>query len=294
MTTDTRDSTADERRIPRRIRWLIAAHIAADLMVAAFDDTWPVAHAELSGMFESAQIALLGIWLAMGGGAWQKRLAIGFAAVSALVFLKDGPHAIMLLPYMLDQFLAFYLPLAMTTWISAAGGLALIGKWWRDFEVVRIRQPAKPSSSIQFSIRSMLIATFLIALVLTFVRALRTCFNATTVESWWILFCAYAPVFAIYSAAAAVISVWAGLGASYLSLRVAATFAAQVALCLVLSLGITQSLNNPQLMSLVRSQFGETFIVLGSLLIMRSCGYRLLSEVGPSASTPTCDSTPDP
>ena len=143
------------------------------------EGTSPIAHAELSAIFASAQCSLVGIWTAMGGGKWWKRLMIGAGGVVAIFVLEQTPYVIVLLTYgggLLDQILLLRMPVAVTTWLTAAGGLALAKMRQRDFELVWVKEPAAQASNIQFSIRSMLVAMFATAIVLTFVRLLRDSF----------------------------------------------------------------------------------------------------------------------
>jgi hypothetical protein len=117
-------------------------------------------------------------------------------------------------------------------------------------------------------------------------------FDPTDAKSWFVLFCACAPVLAIYSAPAAVISVWAGFGMCHLRLRLAVAIALQLGLSLILSLALVHSLNEFQLMSLVRSQLAETVAVIGSLLVVRSCGYGLANELAGSTDWRICVPSP--
>lgn len=259
---------------------MIACHAAVVSAVGMLNDMYPVAHAELKGALQAAECALLGIWLAMGNGKWGGRLWKSAACIAALTLLREGPRVIWLVLYgmgMHDYLLFRDLPDAVMNWLITACGVAMASMWWPRFTLVRVAHPVQQTLTIQFSIRSMLLLTLVTAVALAIVRLVRSRFDPSHIDSGFAAFCAYSPLLAIYSAGAAVIYVWAGLGLSLLPLRLAIAVVAQLSRSLLLSLAIAESLDGPGLLWLARSQLAETLIVLGSLLVVRSCGYRVLS-----------------
>ena len=99
-----------------------------------------------------------------------------------------------------------------------------------------------------------------------------------------ILLVFFVPAFAVYSVAAAVASVWAGLGASHLGLRTAAAASLQLTLSLLISFAFSQTWDLERTVWMAAQQLAETAIVIGSLLVVRSCGYRVVAQAAKNLS----------
>lgn len=274
----------------RRIRWLVAAHVIAMLAMARFQHVGPM---DLSRTLEFAQLNLLGVWIAFGAGSWRRRLLKSFGCLVAVAVIKEGPTRILSMAAdirLLSEIVIIHAIFAATAWLTAAGGLAIVKRWGPKLKLTFASEAEPQSSTIQFSIRSLLIATLITAIILSAAIFTRAHLDPTP-DSIWPVLCIYVPAFAVYSVAVVVASVWAGLGASHLGLRTAAAASLQLTLSLLISFAFSQTGDLEQTAWLAAQQLAATAVVIGSLLVVRSCGYRVVAQ----AATPvSAESNADP
>lgn len=285
MATDTcelLEPPTDRNPPRRRIRWLIAAHAAAMCSALAIKWVWPSSGVDLLGGLKFAQITLLAIWFALGRGRWPARMLKSLACVAAVVVVSDGlSGGISLLQSgwnFLVEILILQAMMAAWAWVTAAGGVTLAKRWGPRFDIVEVERLVIDRSAPQFSIRSLFVATLVSACVLAIVRLIRANFDPQHVESFILMFCFFAPMIAVYSGMAAVAYVWAGLGVSHLLLRIVAAMLLQIALLLLLSFTFSREWYAQAFSLQLCYQFMEAAVIIGSLLLVRSCGYRVVSR----------------
>jgi hypothetical protein len=273
-----------------RIKWLVAAHVVAMLAMARFQPVGPV---DLSGTLEFAQSNLLGVWFAFSAGSWRRRLLKSFGCLLVVAVMKEGPTRILSMAVdirLLPEIVIIHAIFAATAWLTAAGGLAIVKLWGPKLKLTYSSEAAPQASAVQFSIRSLLIATLITAINLSAAIFIRAHLDPTP-DSIWLFLCIYVPAFAVYSVAVVVASVWAGLGVSHLGLRTAAAVGLQLTLSLLLSFAFLQTWDLERTVWMAAQQLAETAIVIGSLFVVRSCGYRIVAQ---AAKPISANSNADP
>jgi hypothetical protein len=298
MTAEPFESPANVNNCRRRIRWLVAAHVAATGCALASKYIWPWPYLDVAGSLEFAQVMLLAIWFALGRGGWKARLLKNLTCVAIAAAAKEGPVAAQLLfsgwNYLIE-ILCMQGMLTSMAWITAASGVAAARRWGPRFALVKLSPRSHSSSTTQFSIRSLLLATMLTAGVLAVVRLTRTYFDPRQVENVFLAFCIIAPLVAVYSSVLAVAYVWAGLGTANLPLRIAVAVILQCGFTALLLVAFSQEWKSWMFMVYLATQLCETMVIIGSLLVVRSCGFRVVSRAAASSDgVPPNDSAPAP
>lgn len=247
---------------------------------------WPSSYIDVAGNLEFAQVMLLAIWFALGRGGWKSRLLKSLTCVALVVVAKEGASAAQLLFTGWNFFVEILCLQGMLmgmVWITAATGVAAARRWGPRFALVKLDRRSHHSSTTQFSIRSLLLAIMLTASVLAIVRLTRAYFDPRHIENVLLMFWIVAPLVAVYSGVLAVAYVWAGLAPANLPLRIAVAVILQLGFTALLSVAFSQEWEPWMFAVYLATQLCETMIVIGSLLFVRSCGFRVVSRaVGPS------------
>lgn len=281
MTAEPFESQARLTNCRRKIRWLVAAHVAAMGCALASNYIWPFPYIDIAGSLEFAQILLLAIWFALGRGGWKSRLLKNLACVALVVVAKEGPIAVQLLFTgwtFFIQILCLQGMLMAMAWITAATGIAAARRWGPRFALVKLGPRSHHRSTTQFSIRSLLLATMLTASVLAIVRLTRAYFDPRHIENVLLMFWISAPLVAVYCGVLAVAYVWAGLAPANLPLRIAVAVILQLGFTALLSIAFSQEWEPWMFAVYLTTQLCETMVVIGSLLVVRSCGFRVVSR----------------
>ena len=263
-----------------RIMCLIAAQIVAIFAISSVRDNWLYLGIDVSAVLEFAQVTLLSVWCALGHGRWWMRLLLSYACVVAIVVIKDGTRVSFMARawYTLETF-AMNFAMATLGWLTAAIGLAMARTWGPRFEIVRVGAYDKQRPPLQFSILSLMIVTVITAVVLTVARPISEAADASRLQKMLTFFCFFAPAIATYSAALAVALVWAGLGESHVGLRVTIAIVLQLSLWLLFRFLVSRdSLTWQNIGVPIAGHLAQSALVVGSLLVVRSCGYRVVSR----------------
>lgn len=252
-----------------------------------------VPQVSLGGVLEFAQINLLSIWLAIGSRKQGAKWLQNSACFLTVVVAADGPRGMALfstVPFdFMAQFVLLDLTMAVSVWLAAAAAVMAARKWWPKFDVVQSEPSAAPP--VQFSIRSLLLLLFITAILLTIARGIRA--NFAAYDGSLLIFYWLTPMVAIYSGVATVICLFAGLGTSNLWLRTAVAVAVQLGLSLLMASSISRDWDGTRIVLQVTLQLAETFVILGSLWVVRSCGYRIVSR-SPAGATFDASISPAP
>jgi hypothetical protein len=248
----------------RRPIWLlVAAHVVFGLIFSF----WSAAQGRLPIALDAllvvpvfgltfAQASLLGFWAAFSPAAWWIRLAglVGGVVYLEIIFAIGLPGEPSLL-------------VTMTT-VGIAAVFGVVHWRYARLECFPQHVSLTVQEGLKFSIRGLMILTFVAAVVLVGIRTLRE--NALT-ERPLLFVAAWSLCFAVVGMAA----VWGGLGLA----RPLPRNAVVLLLSAVLGLLIIYSYDSGEPQSYFYSvsvMILQAAVLMASLLIVRSCGYRLV------------------
>jgi hypothetical protein len=277
-------------RIPARIKILVAMHLLLGMTPAVgiivFSNSMSIAwlmyvvHTFYNfGFFLSllsVQTMLLSFWIAMGTSKGIKRLIAGFLGSAYMMmwpsigillsqsasYPEESPRVAFLNSF----------PMICATILISAGIIILILR--RSIELHRVSDPeiTIAPKRIQFSILHLLMILSIAAVALGLAKnaaldpAPPTVFQIALVYSWYIVFCIISTI----------CLAWAALGTDRLVLRFFA------AIIVVILLNIIDLIFKYQSQWELRQEIGASIITIGlvsiSLLVVRSCGYRLVPK----------------
>ena len=242
-------------RLPRRILWLTVAHVVAGLIGSLAENL--ARHSPLvGGLFWGlffGQISLLAIWGALGANPWSERrngLIIGFAYHVAL--WSQGSDLIVSVAVVAIALVTMSLPLLIV----------------RRFRVSIHRDPFPNAlvSLSQFSIRDLLILTFVIACLTSIGKLLSPEFSDR--------------VFWISVVMSGILPVWFVLATKQpVVYSVGLVGLVAVGACAGYCLG-GDIYGSTQRLCMIGNAT-EAMTVVVSLLVVRSCGYRLVRLPAP-------------
>jgi hypothetical protein len=274
-----------------RIRWLIVAHLvlaAAPLlgMRVGFDMQtlpllWALSSLPLGGLMT------LSVWIGIGRTRLLWRVAIGLAATLYLsIFSFIVGVGTITESLSITEWLMYYLALAMemaSLLFLLAATFMLIG---RRFELALVEPEAgpAPSGQLQFSMFQIMVLMSAVAIVLSSLRLAR---DATGHESsTWETITIYSFMFVAFFVNAAC-AAFATLGTGEVRRNVALVLAVSILLGVATAIAMHQDITGWWLF--VCSTFImiiPTSMVLVSLLVIRSCGYRLIRRTNGAQVAP--------
>ena len=219
----------------------------------------------LIGAITVAQTMLLGFWMGMGTNPWRRRLLgtlLGSAYISSPAMIQ-GPA----LPSLIYGAIVVLL-----------SGVFLVMRRWLVLQQVQVNRMNTPSPRLlQFSILHLLVLTSLVAVVFALVRSARL---ASTDSVWfttvmWMLMLSTLVINALCSTTAT-------LAIHNYPVKLTANFLVSFLLGVAISLTMNRNTTGaPPLPWWI--WFGGiyitmclTLVIVASLLIVRSCGYRLI------------------
>jgi hypothetical protein len=264
-----------------RIRWLIVAHLVLaaapllgmrlELSMRMLPLEWALASLPLGVLMT------LSVWIGMGRPRLLWRLAIGLAAILYLsIFSFIVAVARITESLSKTEWLMFYLGSAMELTILLfllAGTFMLIG---RRFEIAVVEHEAGPARSgqLQFSMFQIMVLMSAVAIVLSLLRLAR---EATGHESsTWETITIYSFMFVAFFVNAAC-AAFATLGTGEVKRNVVLVLVVSILLGVATAIAMHQDITGWWLF--VCSTFImiiPTVMVLASLLVVRSCRYRMI------------------
>jgi hypothetical protein len=269
----------------QRIWWLIGTHfVLADAPLLGIFFEPSMATMPLVWVFTSLPIGVimtLSLWVGLGRTQLLWRLAVGLAAtfcvalwahVSTSSWMPEGVTAEPWLMSYLEEVVPYSILLVLF-----GGAFMLIG---RRYQVVRVEPGREIASNerVQFSMMQIMLLMSAIAVVLSLVRASREMTaRAPTEESFWgtvVIYSFMSVIFFINTACAA----FAVLGFGRVKRNVAAVLAVSVLLGISMAIGMRQEVLENWIMFAASTlvTIVPTLTVVLSLLVVRSCGYRLV------------------
>lgn len=250
---------------------LLVAHLAGDAPVAAISN-FPqrTSSTTLQAVFAylAGQSVLLGLWIALGISTVPRRI-LGIVSGLLLVWCTW-------LPFLEDETDRMLAALLITTLaLGMAGPLLIVQRgrarlsWFAD-------PPSAPSlEGLRFSVRHMLLLTLVVGVLLSLRRILQT-LDDTLLERLVVL-----AVIGICFVVVGLTSVWACLGVGGPIARLFLLLLVSAAASLVFFYCFWDDATG--LIPAFAVTTLQTFLVAGSLLIARACGYRLV-KIGPESS----------
>lgn len=294
MDTPALDSASNEPRIARGLKWLVAVHLVLSLSpgVPALptNHQWLRSLRELTMGIPSAQMMLLIFWAGMGTSRLWTRLA---GAVLGMVILDLMASLSFFLTEFPEQWVPFHLAFFLTetpesissgfypkTWLwdsclvlFLAGLCRLI--WGRIAELRYLPFPERtlPHAWFRFSIRHLLALTAVIAILLGMACSKRSPRAGEALVGYQTFLRISVPLVSVYG-------MWAVLGLGRLRWQI--PLVTLVTIVLVgADMGITDGVDvYPLSFDTFIWSLNVTFMpvatVVGSLLVVRACGYRLI------------------
>jgi len=280
------------RGVRRRMAALVLAHVllSATPLLAGALPYYP--RSEFLGFVFSAfsigSLMLLAFWLGMGGGEFFLRLLLVGLAVLTVAFWQLFPEIVLGRSQIGGWATLEFYAYLVAMWGLFAGLVAvafLIARIW--LIVVRPLRPDDLSrrSWIKFSMLHLLAAMSLCAVIFPLIRVARSESQGAggLLAMTLALGIGYSALFANTLAAA-----YAALGRKPLAPRIAVSFVAAIALGLMVSFATGHDeygwrmILSEQLIFVV-----STAVIVGSLLVVRSCGYRLMRRPKRTGHGPT-------
>ena len=269
--------------VPSRIKVLLGFHLLIGTAPAATYmlplSAWLLPAMWALAAISVAQLMLLSFWVGMASNPRAARLLgslCGTAYVTAWPFVaqlllpqsvEDGPS---LTTTYLIMFCSYY---AMVILIAAA--FTLIRRRGTSLRRLTATDTEAAPARIQYSVSHLLMVTSISAIVLAFLRNAKADLSANEFSEWQFVagICLMLIVFLVNSVSAA----WAALSLGPIRLRVGLVFIVAVLLGIALSVSMGH-LEVSWWLLLGGSSITVFFtaIIIGSLLIVRSCGYRLV------------------
>jgi hypothetical protein len=259
---------------------LVVAHVTLAFAISKIDKGQFVG--VLSAALSFAQIGLLPFWLVMGTWCWHWRL-LTFSAGSAASYWCD---------WNFTQDVIGLLFLAGTELIVAAG-LFVARYGWPKFRLVHTSEPMMSGTRLQFSLRQIMTLVVIVAVVVSVTRPIRAYLSSKTeVNDDGMAFLAdesaEGTIEFLFEGSmyfGAIIGSWLGVWASICRGRPAVR--AIVALVLSLGVGMILSCAFAPLMGGSPDTWwidfpllliGQSLFTMASLLLVRSCGFRLVGR----------------
>lgn len=248
----------------RRVWWLCCLHLAVNALLCGGWPSleWGLRVHVLFGWFDG-QANLVALWVALGGGRLVVRVSAALLAIGAMTALETQAT------YGFDLASEGGVFWLVYVWRVAVGALVaapFVALRVRGWQLSQERAELRPAAN-QFSLSDLAMWTFAAAVALALLRSAVAVMplEPTLFAAYWGYFIAFGGA----TATAGITAAWAALGARRLWLWIGA-----VCLVAVLAGWLTGDAFTP---AEVRLAWSGTHVgvVLTSLLVVRSCGYRL-------------------
>lgn len=263
-----------------RIRWLVGAHLvlaAAPILGMGFEpDVWlaPLVWALVSLPFGS--LMTMSVWVGLGRARLLSRVVIGLAASFYLTiwpFVNEAAslHESMSWSQRLLSYLEAVGPFVVLLFLFS-GVFMLLGL---RFKLAHVERDAMPTDrrGLRFSMLQIMVVMSVAALVLSLARATRES-HAETDTTWgWLIFNAFLFVVFIVNTVSAA---FAALGPSNVKRNVGMVVIVSLALGFTMAVALRNEAMLSVFVGTALIGIVPTLMVLASLLVVRSCGYRLI------------------
>ncbi|MCI0357898.1 MAG: hypothetical protein L0211_05340 [Planctomycetaceae bacterium] len=279
-----------DRQRRTRIGLLIGAHVLLGLITVIVALLYPTLKVSLWSSIaylglNYSHVLLLGLWLGLAAARWWIKLASLVAGLTWLECLVLAPFP---RPPPPPDILLGLLAVVGIPVLVVAGSAALCRRLLARIELRNEWKPRPVSEEAQYSLRSLVCLMVIIAALLALGRVFHWIAPATSnVEIFAMLL--IAPVFGLTALLAAGMLTWAALGQGRVLVRVPTMLVGMA----LLGLMPPYFMGGPAFRYYAWPALMVTIAVCtaGSLLVIRSCGYRLVrirsdSEADPDPTTP--------
>ena len=274
--------------LDKRIRFLFQAHCVVTVVLLAAAYASIPASGYLLSIVISSQVCLFGIWAGLGTSSWRRRLGaiiVGIAFVAVLRTLRIStniPFAfsgdLVLQMLMILAELAFMVSFSL---LAVTIAIVLIQRFWRiRFHRFPSQAPSPTSECLQFSILHLMLLTVAVAVVVVIGKYLRLAMGGdvrTIVNNSRLLILfgmTNIAMAVVYPVSISLMALWATLAVGRPAPRIG----------IVIFLSLAIGLISPFYFSRPWSSFvilplfvvAEVLVVIASLYVLRSCGYRLV------------------
>ena len=233
------------------------------------------------GGLVGGQITLLGIWAGFSDTRWPAKtagLVVGVWYLCLLLFIMIAGHPVRNILELVPLITLIAIPTLMVT------GVCLFARCFYARIVYR-PQPAAycDLETFRYSLRHLLLAMLIVAGLLAWGRVFRSQVLHSSSMLWYVIWASnWCLVFGICTSALALLTVWAGLGRHQTSQRLPMVLflSTQLGLIPLNFFGDTgwQQLTWQHVVTWQGIAICLTLSVVGSLWIVRLCGYRLVAE----------------
>ncbi len=270
----------------RRIRWLVGTHLvlaAAPLLGLLLQfsmQTLPVLWALIALPFGA--VMTLSVWAGLGRTRLLWRVAIGLAAtlyISLWPFVYEAvsarDSADVAIYRNASEWIIGYMeavgPFCVLLFLF--GGIFMLVRLRYTLEILGPGSTPSPSGRVQFSMLHIMVAMSTIAIVLSLLRATRHARGEESTWDWLVMNAFMLVIFFINTACAA----FAALGSSTVKRNVCLVFFVSILLGIAVATAMHQDQTNWWLFTgSMTLAVIPTTVVLASLLVVRSCGFRLV------------------
>lgn len=262
-------SAAEGDTVKRRTRlWLmIVVHVVLGIFFctwAALEERLAVADllvVPVAGLV-LAKSSLLGFWTVFSPMTRSVRLA---GLIAGTTYLES------LFSFGVQSGEIVWLVVMSTGGITTVFGLIR----WRYAELRRFPQTAAQADQegLKFSIRGLMLFTFLVAITMVGVKELR---ERETPQTTLLLISVWSLCYVVIGLA----GVWSGLGLARPTLRSVVVLLVSAVLGAALTYGVSQDRWESYLY-IISMMLIHAGVLIGSLLVVRSCGYRLMRKSMP-------------
>jgi hypothetical protein len=241
----------------RGVLWLVVAHVAVGFVAALLVDTAgsKPGYASLAfGSFWFGQASLLGIWLGLGTGPHITRVlgvALGITFIWLSIALGSGDWSAISL-------------MVLGVGIVSVSPPLLVARYFRI--VIQVdSSPTTLASRLRFSIRHLLILTFMVACAITLGRIV---LQDSPQRDFLLGLMIYGTIFQLTG----FVPVWLILATK----RPVTYGVGLVAISACVGYSLGWNVNPPASVSIMTALATGTSVVVVSLLVVRLCGFRLV------------------
>lgn len=287
----------DESSARQRLKGLVVAQLFLGMAplgtaLLPIHGAWVIAGIWAISAVSLAQLMLLSFWVGMGGNAVIVRVLGGIVGTAYLTTWAIAAYSVSLLDAQYDSqplvngFLTTFLPYAASVLLSSACFLLLRR---RCTELVHFSESSAKvaHSRVRFSIFHLLILISTCSLLLSLMRIARPSYEKIT-EHDMISFAALYILTLLVRTINSLCAAWASLSLSSPWARII------IAICIAFVLGTVEAFSLGHdvfswwiIISACLDSVLSTAIVIASLLVVRSCGYRLIPKGEPQAAPST-------
>ena len=236
---------------------LVGVHAIAGIVLAFFSADQPAVSSALFLSLMFCQTSLLGMWCGLGRSHWILRL-IGLIAGTSYLAIVLGAGIDELNGQTVFLVVVAVLLVAIVTWV-----VRLLKGAMRQID----QTATGAREGLQFTIRHLLLLTFVVACLVTIGKTLAPYLSDIHEISMMSLI-------AVCFVCVALVAIWGMLGLGHVLLRSMLLFV----IAAVMGWILARVIDNSDHIFWISTTILQATYLMGSLLVIRSCGYRFLAR----------------